>query len=358
MKYNIRKISSDAARLTLESTCSLDPHRNPEISRFISRNGFLFKSKGAVLGRNNRESCALILHVRPHDIICVKERLRGCVDYLWHYFRIAADYTPVPLDLGERCPSEGKLSDLLEISEIEELDQIDANDLWLRSFFAQRHPTWLQAIVDRQLDHWKQHKPQKFQRLAPTVIENTGYRTPRVSPFTNLSLFRLRLASANRACHATKYPNLAVKNTTEWIPPLEREMYLLDHGHEALLHAAEYLSNEELAVCALINMDTAFSVRVNMRPERRAILLANSFRISFLTDYGGSLPELQDEIRKSIVAFPNHWAASEAGGFPVVLRNLAKFVDMPQDPTLISELLEKSDPKDRKILLDHIVSGI
>ena len=44
---------------------------------------------------------------------------------------------------------------LLQIKDTNELDQIDFKEGPLRSFLAQRHPHWLQKIVDRQYRHWR-----------------------------------------------------------------------------------------------------------------------------------------------------------------------------------------------------------
>lgn len=358
MRYSIRKTSGTTARIAIESSPSLDPSRKPETWRFFPGDTSAAEmSKGAVLGRETGRTCAFVIQVRRHDLICIREKLLGVEDHRWRYFRINQEFEPHGLDLPNRCLSKRECSQLLEVTDHLELEQTDFDDDALRTFFAQSHPAWLQEIADRQIDHWDRNKPDKFFRFA----ESAGREIPRCvieSPFAALARFQHLLDKSQLDLCLLNCPKAAVMFATDKIPLHKREDYLIDHAREALLFAADKLSDTELGLCASIEMFAAFHYRSWLAPDRRAILLANSYLVSFFATRGGPLSDLQDEIRKSIIEFPRQWSSSDPDGFPSILNKLKKHVEMEIDPMLISELLEKADPKDRKLLADYIISSL
>lgn len=360
MRYSIRKTNTAAARIAVESSPALDPSKKPEIWRFFPGETSLAEmSKGAVLGREASQTCAYVIHVRPDDLICVREMLVGIEDYCWRYFRIGQGYKPLALDLPNRCLSKRECSTLLKVTAPNEPDQTDCDDLSLRAFFAQRHPDWLQEIADRQIAHWNKNKPDKYFRFVPTeVAEREIPRCVKVSPYAALERFQHRLDRAQLSSCLINCPRAAVMFATDKIPLSKREDYLIDYAKEALLFAADKLSDQELGLCASIEMFAAFHYRTWQAPDRRAILLANSFLVSFFATHGAPISDIQEEIRKSILEFPRQWSSSDPEGFPSILKKLEKHVEMEIDPMLISELLETADPEDRKGLADYIVSSL
>ena len=171
MKYTIRKTSPTTAKIAFESSTSLDPVRKPEIWRFYPHEcGLASLSTGMVLGRETGKSCALIVHVRPYDLIAIREKLLGVKEESWKYYRIAGNFHPQILSRPSKCISVMESMELLKIKDTSELEQIDFKEGPLRSFLAQRHPRWLQQIVDRQLRHWRDTKPESFFQLAPRAL--------------------------------------------------------------------------------------------------------------------------------------------------------------------------------------------
>lgn len=316
-------------------------------------------SQGAVLGREAGRTCAFVVQVRAHDLITIREKLLEVEDHRWQYFRVSPGFELLPLDLPNRCLSKRECSKLLEVIDPVELDQTALDDDGLRRFFAQRHPDWLQEIAVRQITHWNGNKPDKYFRYACTeAAEQEIPRCVRESPFEALARFQHLLNKAQLALCLLNCPKAAVMFATDKIPPLKRETYLMDHAKEALLFAADNLSDKELGICASIEMFTALQCRTWMAPDRRAILLANSYLVSFFATRGGPLSALHEEILKSIVEFPSQWSSSDSGGFPSILYKLKKHVALEIDPMLISKLLEKADPEDRKVLADFIASSM
>ncbi len=356
MNYTIRRTSPTTARIALESSEGIDPARKPEIRRFSpGRTSVAEMSTGAVLGREPGKTCALIVHVRLQDLICVREKLREPDGHCWRYFRIGSEFIPVALDLPNRCLSKQECLPFLSIKETDELDQIDFTDEGLRSFFAQRHPAWLQAIADRQIAHWQQHKPDKFFRLAPT--EAAGSDIPRSvaeSPFAALARFQDRLNKTQLTRCLRRCPRAAVMFALDKIPPCNRKRLLVEHAKDALLFAADRLADDELALCAKYDMFSAFQCRNRAAPERQAILLANSYMIASSPTMGNALAAIQEEMRASIIGFPDQWRASDPGGFPSILCGLMDHVGMDFDPEIINALLKTASSEDQQALTQVI----
>jgi len=142
------------------------------------------------------------------------------------------------------------------------------------------------------------------------------------------------------------------------IPPHERGSYLLDHPKEALQFAADSLSDVELAFCSQFDMITAFRCRTKMTPERNAILLAHSYLIAFSESAGRSLSDLHEEIRASIIGFPQQWRNSDPGGFPSIFLGLSEYLSMEPDPVIVTALLIKTEPEDQQAIANFIASQI
>jgi hypothetical protein len=360
MRYNIRKTTLTTARLSIESSESIDPTRKPQIMRFYPGDTRPARmSTGAVLGREPGKTCALIAHVRPLDLIGVREKILQVDKYSWRYFRINNHFHPISLSLPNRGLSLEECVALLSVKDTIELDQIDFTDAGLQSFFAQRHPGWLQAIADRQIDHWRRHKPDKFFRLAPVNFAGRDVsRCVTESPFAALARLQDRLNKTQLSLCLKQCPRAAVMFAFGKIPHHQRNSYLSDYPREALLFAADKLSDAELALSAKFDMFTAFRCRTIMTPERHAILLAHSYLIAFSVISGGSVARLHAEIRASIISFPKLWRDSDPGGFPSIFSSLMDHLNMDLDPMVVNALLEKTEAGDQQDIANLITQRI
>jgi len=316
-------------------------------------------STGAVLGREPNKTCALIVHVRPEDLIGVREKIHQVDDYRWRYFRIDHHFHPISLSLPNRCLSMEECVSILYVRETAELDQIDFTDHGLQSFFTQRHPDWLQAIANQQICHWERHKPEKFFRLAPADAAAKDIpRCVNESPFAALARFQDHLDDAQLSRCLLRCPRAAVMFALDKVPAQSRESHLIEYPKEALLFAADGLSDGELALCAKFDMFTAFRCRIKMTPKRNAILLAHSYLIAFSEIMGRSLNDLHQEIRTSIIGFPKQWRDSDPGGFPSIFSGLFESLGMELDHVIVTALLERTEPGDQQAIANFIASQI
>lgn len=362
MRYTIRKKNSTTAILGIESSALLDPARKPEVWRFFhTKSSSAERSIGTVLGREPGKTCAMIVHVRIGDLICVSENLVNARESRWRFFIIDSGFGLTSLDLPNRCITRRECDELLHSFEGEELDQLDNDEDGLRELLAQKHPKWLQTIMNRQIQHWRNHKPEKYFRLAP-VIEAGGEgdisRCVEESPYAALSRFLGQLDQAQIASCMERDPMAAVMFVWERIPPHEREKHLYDFAKEAISFAADKLSEDELALAAKIDPFTAFRRRKQFSPSRHAILLAHSYMVASPESAGGSLSNLHEEVCESITLYPNQWRASDSQGFPAILHDLMLLLEMKFSPAVIRCLLETTSSEDQLAIANFIALRI
>lgn len=307
---------------------------------------------GHVIGFEKGKACALTIHIRRNDFIVLKQQSVDSEGPCWSYFRIGQDFQPAALDLPNRSLSLQESAEMLSTDSGEDSEPFESRDEALIRFLAQKHPAWLQSILERQLRNWHDHKPDHFYRFAP--MKDAGRDLDRcvaASPFAALGRFKARLTQAQLATCVDKSPKGAVMFAIDAIPVLQREDYLRDQAKEALKFAADKLSDLELGRCARIEMLTAFQCRAKMENHRRAIMLANSYPINFIARDGGSLADLQAEVRQSLLDYPDEWRASDCDGFPSILKGLKQYVGMNLDIMIITALLTKVGPADQRELL-------
>ena len=360
MNYSIRRTSPHTARIAFESSASVDPAKPPEIWRFFALHWKRTSMRvGIVLGLEEGMTCTMIVHVRAHDLIGIKDKHLGVEDPSWRYYRIDQTFQPLALDLPNRRLSSREVEEILQCDDTSALDRFDLGDHVLRAFFSQKHPQWLRKIADRQILQWQSHKPASFFLLAPlSLVEREITRCVEVAPFAALARFKQRLNKTQLALCILRSPKGAVRFATDEIPPLLREVYLIDHAKESIEFAANKLSDDELKLCAFVDGFAAFRCRGLMPPNRRAIMLAISYRYAFAVNYGGSLADLQNEIRSSLIESAEQWITCDPDGLCGILEGLKKHVGMRFDHAALTTMLKEMGPERGQPLAEYIVSRI
>ena len=314
---------------------------------------------GTAIGHEEGKTCALIVHVHVGDLIGIKERHAGVMNLAWRYYQISQSLQPIALDLPSRRLYSHECAEILKCNDTSTLDRFDMGDHSLRLFFAQKHPEWLRVIADRQILQWQCNNPDTFFLLAPqALVEREIPRCIEVAPFAALARYKHRLNKTQLASCILRSPKGAVKYATDEIPPLLREVFLIDHAQEAIEFAANKLTDNELKLCAFVDSFAAFRCRGMMPPNRRAIMLANSYRFAFIANYGGSLADLQNEIRTSLIESAEQWLACHPSGFDGILKGLEQHVEMYFDHATLKAMLEEMGPERGQPLADHIASLI
>ena len=357
MKYNIRKTTRNTAILAFEAFHSPE-FRPPEIKRYLPKiRDFVAATTGDVLGLQENKPCALIIEVRIYDLITIRDTHPQSGHSRYTNFRIDRNFLPVRLAIPDRCLRLTGYDKLLWVNRA--VDFIpQTRDQRMRVFFSRKHPKWLQRIADRQLTEWRRMDADKYFNYAPIhKVARYIKRLPEMAPYAALARFKSYLSPQQLAKCIRHSPGGAVTYAMDDIPPLAREDYLVNNAKEALEFAADKLTDHELGIVSRIEMFTAMSRRYRMSGRRRAIMLASSYCMCFVAGNAEPLPALRNEIRKSLLAFPAEWRASDPYGFPSILRGLQTYVKMGFDYNLILALMATVGPQERQELAG-IVAGM
>lgn len=360
MRHSLRKTNRFTARIAFESSSPCSPTNKPMIWRIYSKASNLVSiSAGTVLGREVGKPCALLIHVRPHDLIAIREALPGMIGDSLCYFRIGADFQPRRFPLSNRFQSPSRQCSLLKIKNTTELNQMDSTQGFMKMFLAQRHPSWLQQIVDRQLLRWRNHRPISFFRLAPSVvIESSLPDIVETSPFSALAYAKGRLDDIQLVSCILRSQKAAVMFAFDEIPPDKRKDYIKIFPKEAVEFAWPHLTDQEFRLAVHQDRMTAFGCLAKLPPHRQATILAYSYPYAFLAHYGGSLPRLQRIILTSLETFPDEWIMCDGKGFALLFKGLRDWVKLEIDSSLINTLLHRLNPVNRHALTIFISSRI
>ena len=358
MKYNVRKTTRTTAIIAFEAM-HLPGCRPPEIQRSLpSMLDLALTSTGDLLGLEEGKHCALIIEVRANDLICIKATNPRTDRARYTFFRIDPNYRPLRLAVPDTKLTLNQYNKLLQVNRAVDFEP-QSTDERLRKFVGMKHPPWLQRIVDRQLTEWQRHDPDNFYNCAPLPwVECDIHSLHKIAPFAALARFKDRLNRSQLTMAMRNSPKGAVIHALELIPSIDRHDYLANNAKAALEFVADRLTDAELGIVANIEMYTAFSRRARMKGRRRAIMLASSYCISFLAGRAQSRPALQSEIRRSILAFPAQWRASDPHGFKSIMRGLHQYVGMGLDCNLVIALMDKVDSADRGDLAEMVAGMI
>ena len=358
MKYNIRKTTRNTAILAFEASHSSD-YRSPEIKRYLPKmRDLVATTTGDVLGLDDGVPCALIIEVRVADLIAIRDTHPRTGHSRYTNIRIDRSFLPVRLAIPDSSLPLARHDKMLWINRAVDFTP-QPTDQRLRGLFARKHPKWLQRIVERQLIQWRSEDPDSYYNYAPMrKVERDLERLPEIAPYAALARFKGRMSPEQLAKCIRNSSRGAVMHALDEIPQRAREDYLIHNAKVALEFSCEKLTDVELGKVASIQMWTAYSRRDRMSGRRRAIMLASSYRMSFLAGDAELLPTLQDEIRQSLLEFPTQWRASDSNGFPSILNGLQTYLKMGPDYNLILALMAKVDFEDRQELAGIIASII
>ena len=204
MNHHLKPLDSTTARLVIESTDPYYSWKKLTIVRLhFNASGIPVPGIGAVLGRDPGKHSAMIVDVRQRDLVVVYSKIRkGCGDRTFRYYRVTDDWKLRLLEPDiVRLKREG-FEHLIEVTDLFLDCQVDSCSMTLREFLAESHPSWLDEILTRQVDHWRNYKQEQFLLLAPSrATDREVAACLSKYPFLALANFRFRLSKRQiRSC--------------------------------------------------------------------------------------------------------------------------------------------------------------
>jgi hypothetical protein len=204
-------------------------------------------------------------------------------------------------------------------------------------------PAWLRETLDSQLVFWNKHHAKTYYQFTPwPVIGEEFARCVRAAPYWALARWQGQLFSPQIAYCMQRSPAGAVAYAIKRIPQAKRKDLILRFAGEALAHAADKLTDDEILACAQEDPYSALRERRKFIPEFRARILAQVIpmvRLSPVCIPGG----LESDILESIAKFPSLWL-DQYGTFVIAMDQIAKHLSIIPDGRTLEKLYHRMDP--------------
>ncbi len=327
------------ALLVLEVERSFDPDSISKIGcRRRSTRANSTKSEGSSIGQALGPTSALVVKVVPHCLVEISGRIGKPVESN-HPIHVDGSFEITRLKSGIWPLSEAQIDLLLPTPSLA-CPSLKITDEDLTLIFSARQPPWLQKIIDTQLQNWRVHHVAKFFQFTPWRLESRDLtRCVKGAPFWALARWQKQLHSRQIDYCYRMLPCSGVAFGLTWIPKHSRQSDLERFPKEALLYAAEELTNQEFLGCSSLQPETAFEepCRRKLHPARRAELWPEAYRK--ISSWPGFEPPpgLQKEILANIATYPAAWLAAHKQGFSEIFRGLDSHLSIRPEA---EELLE------------------
>jgi hypothetical protein len=204
-------------------------------------------------------------------------------------------------------------------------------------------PPWLRERLDSQLVFWNRHHAETYYQFTPwPVIGEEFTRCVRAAPYWALARWQGQLFSPQIAYCMQRSPAGAVAYAIKRIPLARRKNLILRFAGEALAHAADKLTDDEILACAQEDPYSVLRERRKFIPEFRAKMLAQVIpmvRLSPVSVPGG----LESDILESIAKFPSLWL-DQYDTFVIAMDQIAKHLSIIPDGRTLEKLYHRMDP--------------
>ena len=359
MKHTCKPLDSTTARIAFQHPEGYHTWRKLSIYRIsFYGTGSPVVSQGAVLGRDVGKPSALILDVHQRDLVVIRARDQKDGNFICQYFRIGRDWKPRRLDLTCSHYSHQQVVDLIEICDIASDRQVDSSDWILMDFLTETHPTWLNEILSRQIEHWHLNKLERFFSLAPSRATYAEIRIcTNAYPALALAQYKHLLSRRQIKSGVRKSLRGAVMHAFEELSPSHVEKAVVDHPHEMIRYAAHRLTDSQLERCAQLAPYAAFDSRSGMSAARQAAMLAISYPYCAIIYYN-SRPALRSEFIQSITMHPKAWLSFHNQSYSELFRCLRNRLGLNLTASELRGIMKEAPEEYHQSIMDHIAGQI
>lgn len=360
MNPTIRKTSQNDARVAFEITRPCASTTPMEVWRIRAHPDHpVSMPDGIILESDHQQTIAVVVNVRPSDIIVIRhkaglESMESC-----QHYRITDSFEPCFVEDPNLLYQRVTIAPPTNRIEADAGRTVCYSEREMRMLFEGKHPRWLQNFVDGQLLRWRELAPEVYVRFAPKKWLDRDVSLVAIhAPNLALIDYKDSLTWDQFEFCIRRLPAAAVRFVFDRIPQELRATYLKDHATYILDNLIDHLTNTELRTCSWGDPITAFKSRHFLSPRRSAILLSSSYTIAWIGNLDGSGPEFRKEVFDSLSQFPDEWLRSNKKGFQSIFKRLKSLLGICFDGTELLELLGKMAPRYRKILAEYLARHI
>ena len=360
-KYHIHRSRGGIARVAFEVVPPLAGtflrteilRENPEGHRFRSH-------RDGLLPRADPEATLIaITHVCRKDLIIIRYHNDSGNLIHDHRIRISDTFVPEAQDI-EKIPLASATVAIPPQGirpGTETIVHMHPDDL--RQLFCDRHPEWLRSRLDVVLDFWEMETPMLFVQVAPRArIARNLPLLVHHDPQRALLEFQ-NLLDGDQLQHCIRRePFAAVQHVFGRIPRALRIGLVRKFSKYVLKHHLDRLTERELEAASCGDANTAFPLRLFVEGRRHAIMLANSYPVSFFMGQHFHRPNFLAEVKDSVLEYPLIWRNSHHQSFPILFRALASTLGVVFTGKELLALSQKLGPVFRTELRRFIASSI
>lgn len=358
-KTCVRRISRELARIAIELEAPVcDDPITPEILRKGSDVGDATIQPAGFTLHGNTNHWIVFAHVRSGDVIIVRWKTQSGNVIACSYFEVSDTFALKVMEpLRFNIPVAFVPSPHLIEADDGSLSHIQ--DSAIQRIFTDRHPTWIQSLLDERLKQWRSECPTLFLRIAPPAeIQREIALLVRYDPLRALAEYSGALDADQFKICMERNPEAAVRFAFERIPRADRIGLVRTYATLALNHHLDRMTEMELEVASGTDAMTAFHRRHFLEGRRHAILLSKSYPAAFFSNRRGEESGLDHEIRQSVLEHPRIWHRSHYRSFGILFRALECTLGIHFSGDGLLQLHEKLGAKLRKELQIHIGSRI
>lgn len=268
-----------------------------------------------ILGPEPGPYCALI-RAAAHDVILLTWIEAGRSHQ--QFYRVQEDLRVLPLN----ADSDGKLD--IDIPEIFSRTggHLPIQDEELEHLFSSEWHEWLAPALEAQLRHWRKHHVENYFHHTPFPIDNQElWCCIKGAAFQAITRFRNRLDRKQvEICLAKSRKGRALFRRDRLFQP-DRRLAVSDFAEDALRHASDHLTDEELTKCATLEPQAVFRFGENMSLRAYTIAILAALRTLKGSPLGFNLQTRVStkKLLDSVIEYPQEWHDKVAGGLPEVL---------------------------------------
>lgn len=361
MNYLIDKIDDDVSRLILHWKPFLNGVRRPYIERHCrDGRGVWISTPGAVLGYEGSKSCAIVINVKRHDLISLRNRRATPLEIEWSHYRIGCLFELHRIPIGNHRLRDEDCDHQVYPENSAPIAQPTNCDDDLRNFLAKAgRPRWLKTIINRQVQKWRTCHPEKYYHLAPSCAsarEITLCVT--IAPFTALRFFKDKLSKKELGQCIWRSIQGGVIFAFDLLTPRQIKIAIRECPDTMLSLHAEKLSDEDLELCVRFDPFAGIRIRNSVPPHRHAVLLAYSYSLAFPMADRGLLGNFHAEIEHSLMLFPETWLRVHNNSLPLLLELLETQAQMRIDNDFLLRLLVGLPREHQGIVARYLSDGI
>lgn len=354
----ILRIEGESALFAFQSGPILHSKITPRINRFYQQEQcYSPKDCGSVIGYGVAPHCALMIKACEGDVVAIAQRTLGGSSTLWSFFRVGKDFEVLALKTKNRKLSYKEINGILKIdSRYSKPLIVESEDI--EFLYSEKQPDWLESILESQLEHWHRNAPYNYYKY--TRCQLSGKEIQRCvdhAPYVALTKWKSKLTEAQLQQAIRSSPSGAVRYAIDAIPVSLRAEYLRKNPSDALM-SAHKLTDDELTICATEDFRTAFKIRSQLPPRRKAILLANTYTNSWDKQKNCHLDHFREEVLESIKEFPWEWMTTHSSNFECFVNGLRIHLSLELEPRIILLLLNNVSASDRKEIGKYISAHI